>query len=130
MMATTVKGGGKSGMKEALNRYFGYADFRESQAEVVQRILEGEELCVIMPTGAGKSLCYQLPMLMRPGYGLVISPLISLMKDQVDALNARGLAAVCVNSAIPPPEQEAALRAVAAGQVKFLYVAPERHRGI
>lgn len=113
-------------MKDALNRYFGFADFRESQAEVVERVLEGEELCVIMPTGAGKSLCYQLPMLMRPGYGLVISPLISLMKDQVDALNARGLAAACVNSAISPSEQEAALRAVAAGQVKFLYVAPER----
>lgn len=127
MTATTAKGGEKSGMmKDALNRYFGYADFRESQAEVVERVLKGEELCVIMPTGAGKSLCYQLPILMRPGYGLVISPLISLMKDQVDALNVRGLAAVCVNSAIPPSEQEAALRAVAAGQVKFLYVAPER----
>ncbi len=113
-------------MKEALNRYFGFVDFRESQAEIVERILQGEELCVIMPTGAGKSLCYQLPVLMRPGYGLVISPLISLMKDQVDALKARGLAAACVNSAVSPADQDAALRDAAAGRLQFLYVAPER----
>ncbi len=78
-------------LREALKRYFGHDDFLPGQEEVVQRILGGEELCVVMPTGAGKSLCYQLPIMMRDGYGLVISPLIALMKDQVDALIFRHL---------------------------------------
>ena len=69
---------------EALKYYYGFDGFLDNQEEVVEEILSGRDLCVIMPTGAGKSLCYQLPILMRPGYGIVVSPLISLMKDQVD----------------------------------------------
>lgn len=115
-------------MLEHLQRYFGHSAFREGQEEIVRRICAGDEVCVVMPTGAGKSLCYQLPVMMRAGYGLVISPLIALMKDQVDALNARGLPAACVNSMVTPAQQGQALRAAAEGQLKFLYIAPERFR--
>lgn len=111
-----------------LRRYFGHERFREGQEDIVRRIVSGEELCVVMPTGAGKSLCYQLPIMMRPGFGLVISPLIALMKDQVDALNARGLRAACVNSSMMQSEQSQALWMAANGELKFLYVAPERFR--
>ncbi|MBQ9368168.1 MAG: RecQ family ATP-dependent DNA helicase [Victivallales bacterium] len=115
-------------IRNALKHFFGYDEFRHAQEEVVSRLLGGEDLCVVMPTGAGKSLCYQLPILMRLGYGLVVSPLISLMKDQVDALNTKNLSAACINSAIPYSEQQRALSAAANGLVKFLYVAPERFR--
>lgn len=129
MAVTTGGGAGETpAILEALRRHFGHTAFREGQEEVVRRILAGEELCVVMPTGAGKSLCYQLPAMMRPGYTLVISPLIALMKDQVDALNAHGLPAACLNSAVTPPQQTAAMRAAADGQLKFLYLAPERFR--
>ena len=111
-----------------LQQYFGFREFLAGQQEVIERILGGEELCVVMPTGAGKSLCYQLPILMRAGYGLILSPLISLMKDQVDALNAKGLRAVFLNSSMTSSEQSQAMRAIASGQAKFLYVAPERFR--
>lgn len=113
---------------EALNQFFGHSAFLNAQEDVVTRILNGEQLCVVMPTGAGKSICYQLPILMKPGYGLVVSPLISLMKDQVDALNTRGLQAFCINSAIRPDEQQYAISAATNGYAKFLYVAPERFR--
>ena len=76
----------KYGAREALKQYFGFEGFLDHQEEIVSAMLSGRDLCVIMPTGAGKSLCYQLPLLLRPGYGIVVSPLISLMKDQVDAL--------------------------------------------
>ncbi len=112
--------------REALRHFFKFDDFLDNQRETVEKILEGRDLCVIMPTGAGKSLCYQLPILMRPGYGLIVSPLISLMKDQVDALRERGIAAACVNSMISLYEQQAAFAAAATGEVKMLYVAPER----
>ncbi|MDD3695153.1 MAG: RecQ family ATP-dependent DNA helicase [Lentisphaeria bacterium] len=117
-----------AGLRSALRRYFGHRDFLGGQAEAVRRILAGEELCVVMPTGAGKSLCFQLPILLRPGYGLIISPLIALMKDQVDALNARGLPAACINSSMSGDEQRTALYAALEGRLKFLYVAPERFR--
>lgn len=113
-------------MHQALKQYFGYDNFLNAQEEVVQRILAGEELCVVMPTGAGKSVCYQLPVMMRPGYGLIVSPLISLMKDQVDTLNAKGLPACMVNSTMRPAQQAEALHAARGGRIKFLYVAPER----
>ncbi|MBP5671203.1 MAG: RecQ family ATP-dependent DNA helicase [Victivallales bacterium] len=116
------------GLLGALKRYFGHDGFLPGQEEVVSRILAGEELCVVMPTGAGKSLCYQLPIMVREGYGLVISPLIALMKDQVDALNARGIPAASVNSSVPRQFQNNALLAATHGQLKFLYVAPERFR--
>ena len=115
-------------LREALKRWFGHDGFLPGQEEVVTRILAGEELCVVMPTGAGKSLCYQLPVMMRNGYGLVISPLIALMKDQVDALNAHGIPAASINSSVPRQLQNNALLAATHGQLKFLYVAPERFR--
>ncbi len=115
-------------MHAALQQYFGFSTFLDSQEEVVGQVLEGRDLCVVMPTGAGKSLCYQLPILMRPGYGLVVSPLISLMKDQVDALRARNIAAAYLNSTVAPAEQQRLLRETAAGIIKILYVAPERFR--
>ena len=110
----------------ALKKYFGFDAFLDNQEEVVLDILKGNDLCVIMPTGAGKSLCYQLPVLMRPGYGIIVSPLISLMKDQVDALCAKGLPAAFINSTISMSEQQRILSDVAIGNIKLLYVAPER----
>ena len=110
----------------ALKQYFGFDGFLDNQEEIVHHILEGKDLCVIMPTGAGKSLCYQLPILMRPGYGIVVSPLISLMKDQVDALRAKGVPAAFVNSTVSNIEQQSILRDAAIGNIKLLYVAPER----
>ena len=110
----------------ALKHFFGYDRFLDYQQEIVERIVSGDELCVIMPTGAGKSLCYQLPVLMTPGYGIVASPLIALMKDQVDSLRARGIPAGCVNSMVPFAEQRETLERAEAGELKLLYVAPER----
>ena len=110
----------------ALKRYFGFEGFLDNQEDIVRQMLGGEDLCVVMPTGAGKSLCYQLPLLMRPGYGLIVSPLISLMKDQVDALREKGVAAEFVNSSVSPAEQQSILRRAAEGGLKLLYVAPER----
>ncbi len=111
---------------EGLRHYFGFDAFLDNQQEVVEEILSGHDLCVIMPTGAGKSLCYQLPILMRPGYGIVVSPLISLMKDQVDSLQERNIPAAFINSTVPFAEQREAAYAAAAGELKLLYVAPER----
>ena len=110
----------------ALQKFFGFEDFLDHQQEVVQAVLEGNDLCVVMPTGAGKSLCYQLPVLMKPGYSLVVSPLIALMYDQVTALRRRGIPAAFINSSITFSEQLAAQDAAARGEVKLLYVAPER----
>ncbi|MBQ9775586.1 MAG: RecQ family ATP-dependent DNA helicase [Lentisphaeria bacterium] len=110
----------------ALKHFFGFDDFLDNQQQIVEKIVQGRELCVVMPTGAGKSLCYQLPILMRPGYGIVVSPLISLMKDQVDALNERGIPAAYINSTVPFSEQRQAADAAAMGDIKLLYVAPER----
>ena len=92
-----------------LKRYFGFDSFLDHQEAVVNDVLNGEDVCVIMPTGAGKSLCYQLPLLMRPGYSIVVSPLISLMKDQVDSLRGRGIPAAFVNTSVSSAEQFATL---------------------
>src|SRR6516164_1241106 len=86
--------------REGLRRHFGHADFRPAQAEIVSSVLSGWNTVVVMPTGAGKSLCYQLPAMLLPGVTLVVSPLIALMKDQVDALNQRGLSATFINSTL------------------------------
>ncbi len=114
--------------QDALKQHFGFDSFLDGQEEVITQVLDGCDLCVVMPTGAGKSLCYQLPILMSAGYGLVVSPLISLMKDQVDALTEKGIPATYVNSTVSPTEQHNRLRATASGDVKILYVAPERFR--
>ncbi|MDQ6651690.1 MAG: RecQ family ATP-dependent DNA helicase, partial [Acidobacteriota bacterium] len=112
----------------SLRQHFGFADFREGQREVITAVLEGKDAVVVMPTGSGKSLCYQLPALMFGGATLVVSPLIALMKDQVDALRARGLPATFINSAIAEREQWARINAVRQGHFKLVYVAPERFR--
>jgi len=109
-----------------LKQYYGYSDFRKGQAEIVESILQGKDTLAIMPTGAGKSLCYQIPALIFGGVSLVISPLISLMKDQVDALNNLGIAAAFINSSLEQGEVEARIREAQQGKYKLLYVAPER----
>jgi RecQ family ATP-dependent DNA helicase len=112
----------------ALREHFGFDDFREGQREVIDSVLEGRDTVVVMPTGGGKSLCYQLPAMMKPGATVVVSPLIALMKDQVDALVARGLPATFVNSSIDFEEQKARIAALRRGDFKLVYVAPERFR--
>ena len=112
--------------QEILKQYFGYDSFRPGQDELVQAILSGRDTLGIMPTGAGKSICYQVPALALPGLTLVISPLISLMKDQVGALNEAGVPAACINSAMSFEEMRDALYFAGRGQYKLLYVAPER----
>ncbi len=109
-----------------LKATFGHADFRAGQEPVVRSVAEGHDCLVVMPTGAGKSLCYQLPALARGGTTLVVSPLIALMKDQVDALQAKGVAATCINSSIGPGERRARIEAMIAGDWAIVYVAPER----
>jgi ATP-dependent DNA helicase RecQ len=111
-----------------LRREFGFADFREGQVEVIEAVLQGRNCVVVMPTGGGKSLCYQLPALMLPGRTVVISPLIALMKDQTEALQKRNIAAAFINSSIPFEDQKTTLAAFAAGRIKILYLAPERFR--
>lgn len=112
----------------SLREHFGFADFREGQREVIEAILEGKDAVVVMPTGSGKSLCYQLPAMILGGATLVISPLIALMKDQVDALRARGLPTTFINSSIDAAEQRARISALLRGEFKLVYVAPERFR--
>ncbi|HVG28629.1 MAG TPA: RecQ family ATP-dependent DNA helicase [Pyrinomonadaceae bacterium] len=116
------------GALAALHEHFGFAEFREGQREVIDSILEGHDTVVVMPTGGGKSLCFQLPALMREGPTVVVSPLIALMKDQVDALHARGLPATFVNSSIDFEEQKERIRRLRRGELKLVYVAPERFR--
>ena len=111
---------------DALQRYFGYESFRPGQAGIVNALLSGRDVLGVMPTGAGKSICYQIPATILPGVSIVISPLISLMQDQVDALNDVGIPAVFVNGMQTPDQQELALAMAANGQAKLLYVAPER----
>jgi ATP-dependent DNA helicase RecQ len=112
----------------SLQKHFGFDDFREGQRDVIGSILEGKDAVVVMPTGSGKSLCYQLPAMILEGATLVVSPLIALMKDQVDALRARGLPATFINSSIPEPEQRARIDALRRREHKLVYVAPERFR--
>lgn len=111
---------------EALTRYFGYDSFRPGQQGIVEALLAGRDVLGVMPTGAGKSVCYQIPAALSPGVTLVVSPLISLMCDQVDALNDLGLPAAFINTTQTPDEQAMVFAQAAAGQIKLLYVAPER----
>src|SRR5262245_38026638 len=114
--------------RAALEQYFGFNAFREGQADVIRAVLDGRDAIVVMPTGGGKSLCYQLPAVLRETTTLVISPLIALMKDQVDSLEARGIAATFINSSIPQGELSARLKAVANGCYRLVYISPERFR--
>lgn len=109
-----------------LKKFFGYDSFREGQELLISGILEGRDVCGIMPTGAGKSICYQIPALMLPGITIVISPLISLMKDQVRALNEAGIHAAYINSSLTESQISKALYNARCGQYKIIYVAPER----
>ena len=111
---------------EVLKKYFGYDYFREGQETLIDGILSGRDVLGIMPTGAGKSLCYQVPALLLPGITLVVSPLISLMKDQVQTLNQAGIHAAYINSSLTENQIAKALQLAAAGQYKIIYVAPER----
>src|SRR6478609_8294134 len=113
---------------EALKRYFGFTGFLEGQEQVIADIVAGRDGLVVMPTGGGKSLCFQIPALCFGGVTLVISPLIALMKDQVDALQARGIPATMINSTLSWPEQKERLDGMREGRWKLVYVAPERFR--
>src|SRR5678815_3881488 len=112
----------------SLRQLFGFDHFREGQEEVINATLKGDDAVVVMPTGSGKSLCYQLPAMLRTGATLVVSPLIALMKDQVDALRARGLPATFINSSISEVEQHKRIEGLRKGEYKLVYVAPERFR--
>lgn len=111
---------------EVLKKYFGYSQFRPGQEELIDAMLQGRDALGIMPTGAGKSICYQIPALMLPGITLVISPLISLMKDQVRALNEAGVHAAYINSSLTETQIEKAMYLAGQGRYKIIYVAPER----
>ncbi|WP_135556194.1 DNA helicase RecQ [Paenibacillus cymbidii] len=112
--------------QQLLQTYYGYPAFREGQRGIIERILEGQDVLGIMPTGGGKSICYQIPALLMPGVTLVISPLISLMKDQIDTLESMGIAAAAVNSSLTYAQTEQRLQDAARGRIKLLYIAPER----
>ncbi len=112
----------------AMRRHFGHEKFREGQAEIISAVLSGKDCIAVLPTGAGKSLCFQLPAVMRDGLTLVVSPLISLMKDQVDSLVARGIAAAFINSSLDWPTLQERVGRMARGGYKLVYVAPERFR--
>lgn len=112
--------------REVLRRVFGHEGFRGRQEEIVDHAVEGGSGVVLMPTGGGKSLCFQVPALCRPGVGVVVSPLIALMEDQVAALRQQGVAAAALHSDLPPDEARAVLRDLDGGRLKLLYVSPER----
>ena len=112
--------------RDTLRRQFGFDDFRPGQAEVLQKLLAGRSAAAVFPTGGGKSLCYQLPAVLLPGLTLVVSPLIALMKDQIDALRRRGIAAARLDSTLTAEEVAEVMQGVRAGRLKLLYVAPER----
>lgn len=113
-------------MNELLKKYFGYDEFRPGQREIIQKVMEHEDVLGIMPTGSGKSVCYQLPALMLDGLTIVVSPLISLMKDQVDAANQLGIAATFINSSLNGYETARRFQELEQREIQLLYVAPER----
>lgn len=118
----------RSGMNavEILKKYFGYDSFRKGQEAIIQSILSERDALAVMPTGAGKSICYQVPALLLPGITLVISPLISLMQDQVKSLNEAGIHAAFINSSLTETQISKALDLALRGTYKIIYVAPER----
>src|SRR5689334_18165905 len=115
-------------LERTLSERFGLERFRKGQREVIAQVLARRDVLCVMPTGGGKSLCYQLPAVVTEGLTLVVSPLIALMKDQVDALTARGIQATLINSTIEPGEVRARLTEIEMGRYDLVYVAPERFR--
>src|SRR4029453_11260240 len=113
-------------LNEVIARYWGYSALRPLQRGAMGAVLAGRHSGVGMPTGSGKSLCFQAPALVRPGLALVVSPLISLMKDQVDSLTANGVPAACFNSSLPADERASVLQGIREGRYRLLYVSPER----
>jgi ATP-dependent DNA helicase RecQ len=113
-------------LEQALKHYFGYDSFRLGQRQIIQEALQNRDLLVVMPTGGGKSLCFQLPALLKPGLMIVVSPLIALMQDQVQLLQDNGIAATFLNSSLGMAEVRERTQAVLSGRIKLLYVAPER----
>jgi ATP-dependent DNA helicase RecQ len=124
MLDTSAAAPGRAQL--VLRQVFGYDSFRGHQEEIIRHVVEGGDCLVLMPTGGGKSLCYQIPALVRPGVAIVVSPLIALMKDQVDALRQAGVRAAALNSALGPGEAVAIERAMRQGELDLVYVAPER----
>ena len=113
-------------LQQLLKKFFGYSEFRPLQAEIIQHILQKKDALVLMPTGGGKSICYQLPAIYLPGITLVISPLIALMKDQVEGLIANGIPAASLNSMMSDSEQQQVKQLCIQGKIKLLYISPER----
>ena len=113
-------------LEQALKHYFGYDEFRAGQREIITTALANRDLLVIMPTGGGKSLCFQLPALLKQGVTIVVSPLIALMQDQVQQLADNGISATFLNSSITTEERRERATAIYNGEIKLLYVAPER----
>jgi ATP-dependent DNA helicase RecQ len=111
---------------DILRSRFGYDSFRFQQRRIIDRLTAGGDALVLMPTGGGKSLCYQIPAILRDGVGVVVSPLIALMQDQVDALAQNGVAAAYLNSTQSPRQQEQVRQRLLDGELELLYVAPER----
>ena len=111
---------------DILKRYFGYDTFRPQQQEIIEEVTQGHDCMVLMPTGGGKSLCYQVPALLMPGTAIVVSPLISLMHDQVEALKANGIPAAALNSGNDATEDTLIRRRCMAGELKIIYLSPEK----
>src|SRR6202048_3974866 len=127
-MVAPVTGLDASDALQVLRRVFGYDSFRGSQQEIIEHVVDGGDALVLMPTGGGKSLCYQIPALVREGVGVVVSPLIALMQDQVEALTALGVRAGFLNSTQDSDERRQVESAFLAGELDLLYLAPERLR--
>ena len=113
-------------LEQALKHHFGYDQFRPGQRQIIEDALENRDLMVIMPTGGGKSLCFQLPALLKPGLTVVVSPLIALMQDQVEALRTNNISATFLNSSLNVHKVRSREEAIMNGKIKLLYVAPER----
>ena len=126
MESSTANISNQVSLLSLLKEHFGFTSFRPLQEEIIRDSLAGKDVVALLPTGGGKSLCFQLPALVRPGLTLVVSPLIALMKDQVDALQANGIAATFLNSLLSVQEIQVRLRGVYRGDYQLLYMAPER----
>ena len=126
MLNVPISPPSKEQLLDALKHHFGYQSFRLGQAEIIQNLLQGQDSLVLMPTGGGKSLCYQLPATLLPGVTIVISPLIALMKDQVDSLTRQGISAAFINSSLDGAAINDIFHQLCQGEIKLLYVSPER----